>query len=86
MMPVRLSPLQARVYFIIKQHGPIGPTKIGTYLNVKYENCSQHVSRPIQKLVRSNLVGRQKKNNRVVLYHALHEIDPPIELQDEGGR
>lgn len=77
-MLVKLSESQARVYFTIKKHGPIGPTKIGNFLEYDYDVASQTVTRPLRTLVRHGLVVADRLNKRVVKYSVVHEIDPPF--------
>lgn len=77
---VKLSVLQARVYFCIRRFGPIGPTKLGHRLNYEYDVASQNVTRPIRYLMKEGLVSQQKINERVVTYTAKHMVDPPFEI------
>ena len=78
-----LSDLQARVYFVIRNHGPIGPTNIGLHLEFQHEYVSSKVRRPIAALVRKGLVKREAKNKRVVTYSSIHEHAPPLILTEK---
>lgn len=80
----KLSDLHARVYFVVKKYGPIGPTQIGHHLEFAYEQASASVTRPLRALMKHGLIERVNKNQRVVHYRAIHEITPPILLTRDG--
>lgn len=78
-MTISISLHQARVYFVVKSKGPIGPSKIGHALDRKYESASTSVTRPLKRLVALGLVRRVAKNQRVVKFAAISE-PPPFEI------
>ena len=77
-----LSQLQARVYFVIAKHGPIGPTNIGHHLEFAYEHASSSVTRPIRHLVKKGLIVKQSQNKRRVTYTTVHDTVPPLILTE----
>lgn len=80
-----LSDLQARVYFVIRNHGPIGPTNIGLHLEFQHDYVSSSVRRPIAALMRKGLITREAKNKRVVTYRTTHDNAPPLILTAAAG-
>lgn len=68
--------LQARVYFAIRDLGPIGPTQIGHHLDRRYEVAAAHVSRPIKRLIELGLIERIETNKRVVRFRILGNTPP----------
>lgn len=66
MISVSLS--EARVYFIVKAHGPIGPSNIGFHLDKSYTTAAASVNRQLKKLVALGLVEKEAKNKRVVSF------------------
>lgn len=83
MSTYEVSQLQARVYFVVAQHGPIGPTKIGHHLEFSYNQASGSVMRPLRTLVKKGLIKKEAKNKRVVTYSTNHEVPPPLILRGE---
>lgn len=78
---VKLSRLQAQVYFTAKRHGPLTPKHIGLHCGFRIEEASAKVTRPLRKLIKLGLIEEfERKNKRVVQYAAIHVVDPPFLL------
>jgi hypothetical protein len=78
-----LSQFQARVYFVIKKFGPMGPSQIGHRLEFQYDVASASVSRPLRFLVKEGLVQKLAVNQRVVQYAVIGD-PPPFRILNDG--
>ena len=80
-VPITLSAFQARVYFAVKRHGPINPTKLGHHLGFEYDVASPSVSRPLKTLLKCGLITKTSQNKRVVNYHVVDSQTPPLIIE-----
>jgi len=82
-----LSLLQARVFHVVRQNGPIGPKQIGLHLDFSYETASGQVTRPLKTLVARGLLEKIVVNQRVVKYKLASENVPVMHIiPDEPPR
>jgi DNA-binding MarR family transcriptional regulator len=81
-MTLSISLKQARVYFVVKALGPIGPTKIGNELGYRYDIGATITNRQLKRLCELGLIRRREINKRIVFYEVAGPT-PPFHVRSE---